>query len=93
MGRTVHAEGLRERRNMKQADTGRSLIGTTFRYECRICGADHGTERHSDCPECGLNPMLFNPRIQDHVTWEEKRKLPVRTNTGWASKRMEVVEE
>lgn len=93
MARQVHAEGLRERQNMQDAGTGRSLGGTTFRYECRICGSDHGTERHTDCPECGLRPMAFYPRVQDHVTWEEKRRLPFRVNTMWSSKRMEIVEE
>jgi rubrerythrin len=67
---------MRERQRMSNSDTGRTLAGTTFRYECRICGADHGEERHTDCPECGRSPY----EVED-----------VR-NTSWSSKRVEIVE-
>jgi len=93
MTRRVHAEGLRERQRMREHNPTRTLGGTTFRYECRICGADHGEERHTDCPDCGHSPYDFNPRIQDHVTWAEKRKLPFRTNTCWASRRVKIIGE
>ena len=92
MGRHVHAEAMRERQNMRANDSGTTLGGTSFRHECRICGANHGAERHGTCPECGQTPLDFNARIQEHVTWDEHRKVPFDAGSSWASTRVEIGE-
>lgn len=98
MARKVHAEGQRERQRMKDhTPSGPTLAGSTCRHTCRICGADHGTERHTECPDCGLSPRQFYDG-----TWgsagefdgelPDCARFPFRTDTTWASKRVEIVE-
>ena len=95
--RQVHAEGMRERQRMRSNDAGRTVSGTTFRYECRICGVNHGTDRHTECPHCGAKPYDFYSgpwgnmgRYADEVP--EGARFPFRTDTSWASKRVEILD-
>lgn len=93
------AEHMRERQNMKDAGVGRSLADTTFRYECRICGADHGRDRlHTPCPECGLEPREFydGPWAESGrfgTAKPDDAQFPFRTDTSWTSKRAEIIDE
>jgi len=91
--RQVHAEGLRERRNHAEGSTT-GLAGATISHECRICGADHGTERHTTCPECGLTPRDFysGPWGPHGEYGDETLPFPFRTDTSWASRRVKVLD-
>ena len=95
--RQVHAEGTRERNRMRNHTPDKTLSGTTFVHECRICGADHGTERHTRCPECGAQPYDFynGPwgNTGEHGDAKpERARFPFRTDTSWSSKRVDTRE-
>ena len=51
--REVHAEGMRERRNMREAAKASQGKETVFRCRRMQCGATH-PERLETCPECGF---------------------------------------
>jgi len=68
--RKVHAEGMRERQNMKNAKTGGGR--TDYVFVCRHCGAYHEERHYGDCPECDDTPpaewsstMTFPERLND----------------------------
>lgn len=81
---------------MREASTGRTLAGTTFRFECRVCGADHDENRHNECPDCGQRPRDYydgpwGPKGQFAGELPDGARFPFRADTSWASKRAEVL--
>ncbi|QLG30078.1 hypothetical protein HUG10_21060 (plasmid) [Halorarum halophilum] len=71
--RRVHAEGLRERANMREAARTSDGGRTDYVFLCRHCGAEHGEKRHyGSCPECDETPptewsstMVFPEDVAD----------------------------
>ena len=81
---------------MRNSDVGRTLAETVARYECRICGADHGTERHTDCPNCDQRPYDYydGPWASTGEFGDKKpdnARFPFRTDSTWSSIMVEIL--